>query len=102
MGKIIISEFNKGNVYWSVYQKRSKNIYEIVKILDIRIYNNYLKAMTYKSYRFFNRNISLEDKESYSTGIRDWNFDQFNFYILSKEEASPYIKEIIVAELENK
>jgi hypothetical protein len=91
---LVKQEFEKGNIYQLLTQKgkvKEEIIFTIVNgVCEEGIY--------YKDYTIQNGYIECDDS---CTPIRDWNWSGYDFYILNKEEASKYLKELIVKQLTN-
>ena len=98
--KIIKKEFDKGNNLW------------FIKIKDRPLFDNrtelalivWMKGKLKGKMGYISYNIdgtareTARDKDDipYETEIKDWNFNDFDFYILTKKEAKPYFKIIMM------
>jgi hypothetical protein len=86
-------------MYWYVEPKKehkdnSDYSQAIIIVTDLKMENGSF-FMMYKHYDLETGKIGEKEPSK----ISDWNFKEYNFFILNKEEASPYIKKMIVDSL---
>ena len=90
--KIAKKEFDKGNNLWLAKPKKHCKYKEAIEIIkSIKDYQEEREIMLYSQW----------DKDNGYSGIypskwEDWNFKDYDFFILNKKEARPYLKEIMV------
>ena len=96
--KLIRQEFDKGNNLWFVKIKDKKKYSLQEEIIVIK----WMKSckMEYDGY-VISTTTNEQDKvyNGKETTLKSWNFDDYNFYVLTKEEAKPYLKKIMMNKL---
>jgi len=88
--KMVKQEFDKGNNIWFVQSKGFVHKPEVVIILEMDL-NGGTKD---RSYYFDGKKNN--DYDNLITEWNDWNWKNFNFYILTQKETKPYLKKIMM------
>ena len=92
-----LKAFRKGKTYWLAKSQDKLNDFRaIISIAWMKKVSSNKLEMEYNRYDI----LRSEFYRKFVTFFDGWNFDNFDFFILNKKEVSPYIKQMIVAELE--
>jgi len=96
---IVCDAYDKGNIYHLAISIRdNKEDMFFIKVLELFKRE---KTMRYKTYHIIRDDVTSRS-EGFSSEFWRWSWDRYNFYLLNKEETSPYIKKIILYTLEEK
>ena len=86
-------EFDKGNRLWLAKPKKNGKYNVAIEI--IKTFEKYKYGKEMMTYSQWDEKNGIYDK-SFPTEWEGWNFIEYDFFILNKDEARPYFKKIMV------
>ena len=96
--KIAKREFDRGNTLWSAKPKKGRQYKTAIEV--IKNMKNHQKGKNMMEYTQWDEDSGY-DKNVFPTAWEGWNFQDYDFFVLNKREARPYLKKIMVDVLIN-
>ena len=105
--RLVKREFDKGNNLWLVIEKKQGKFIKQGKfkgkelnLINWMKYEDGRLRMACYSYYLDGEQMEGEKRDGgFELEINSWNFLDYRFYILTKEEAKPYLKKIMIAKI---
>ena len=88
-------EFDKGNRLWLAKLKINDKYKGEIEIKIIKSIKDHKKGEYMMTYTQWDKDNGYYNKVS-SSQWESWNFKDYDFFVLNKKEAAPYLKEIMV------